>query len=99
MWTPERQKAFEKFKAILLSDVVLTYPQTDSGYKLYTDAPDYAIGAILVQEDVRIEGVVLYLSLMIDDVKRRWPTIEKEAYTLVYALQKPRPNQVRLTQR
>ena len=92
LWTPERQQAFEKLKAALISDVVLAYPQTDCAYKLYTDASDYAIGAILVQEDDHgVEHVVHYLSHMLDDVKRRWATIEKEAYTIVYALQKLRP--------
>ena len=78
LWTPERQQAFEKLKTALLSDVALAYPQTDCAYKLYTDASDYAIGAILVQEDDHgVERVVHYLLHMLDDVKRLWATIEK----------------------
>ena len=65
LWTPERQQAFEKLKAALLSDVVLAYTQTDCAYKLYTDASDYEIGAILVQEDDHgVERVVHYLSIV-----------------------------------
>ena len=34
-----------------MSPRVITHPRLDEPYKLYTDASDYAIGAILVQED------------------------------------------------
>ena len=91
IWTNERQRAFEKLKAVLLTDVVLAYPRTDRPYKLYTDASDYAVGAILVQEDEEgVERVIHYLSHTLDSVKRRWATIEKEAYAIVYTLQKLR---------
>ncbi len=50
-WNTECQQAFDKLKNVLTSDVVLAYPQTDKPYKLYTDASNYAVGAILVQED------------------------------------------------
>ena len=42
------------------------------------------------EDDHGVERVVHYLSHMLDDVKRFWATIEKEAYAIVYALQKLR---------
>ena len=81
IWTNERQRAFQRFKA------VLAYPRTDLPYKLYTDA----VGVILVQEDEEgVERVIHYLSHTLDSVKRRWATIEKEAYAIVFAPQKLR---------
>ena len=91
IWAIERQRASEKLKAVLLTDVVLSYPRTDRPYKLYTDASDYAVSAILVREDEEcVERVIYYLSYTLDSVKRRWATVEKEAYAIVYALQKLR---------
>ena len=67
-------------------------PRTDRPYKLYTDACDYAVGAILVQEDdTGTERVFQYLSHSLSSVQRRWATIEKEAYAVVYAISKLRP--------
>ena len=61
-WTKDCQNSFDKLKEILTSDIVLAYPQTDRPYKLYTDASNYAVGAILVQEDDSgIERVIHYL--------------------------------------
>ena len=71
---------------------LIRLPQTDKPYKLYTDASNYAVGAILVQEDDSgIERVIHYLSHMLDSTQAKWSTVVKEAYAIVYALQKLRP--------
>lgn len=91
-WGPRQQEAFESIKQILCNDIVLDYPNIQKPYKLYTDASNYAIGAILVQEDDNgIERVVEYISCTLKDSQLNWPVIEKEAYAVVYALQKLRP--------
>ena len=63
----------------------------DLPYTLYTDASDLCISAILCQthEDGK-EYVVQYISHQLSATQRRWATIEKEAYAVVYALQKLR---------
>ena len=77
---------------MLQSDRVLAYSRTDRSYKLYTDACDYAMGGVLFQEDdIGVERVVQYLSHQLNDQQRHWATIEKEAYAIVYSLQKLRP--------
>ena len=50
-WGDPEIQSFEKLKAALLSNKIMAYPQTDKPYKLFTDACDYAMGALLVQED------------------------------------------------
>ena len=63
MWNDEREEAFEKLKVILCSDLVMAYPRLDKPYKLYTDACDYAIGGIIVQDDDNnVERLVQYVS-------------------------------------
>ena len=91
-WGLAQQGAFEALKALLVSPHVMAHPQVDQPYKLYTDACDYAIGGILCQTDTQgVERVVQYISHQLNPVQRRWATIEKEAYAVIYALQKLRP--------
>ena len=92
VWGPSQSEAFEKLKQLLTSSHVMTAPRTDRPYKLYTDACDYAVGAILVQvDDSGTERVIQYVSHSLSSVQRRWATIEKEAYAVVYAISKLRP--------
>jgi transposase InsO family protein len=92
VWTGVHQQAFEDLKSALMSERVMAHPQTDKEYYLYTDACDYAVGAILVQKDDEgVERPIVYLSKQLSATQRRWATIEKEAYAVVYALKQLRP--------
>jgi hypothetical protein len=91
-WTEERQQAFDALKAALVSPAVMAHPDVDKPYSLFTDACDYSVGAVLVQCDEQgVERPIQYISHQLSGVQRRWATIEKEAYALIYALQKLRP--------
>ena len=91
-WGETQNDSFELLKQNLMSGRVMAYPQTNKPYKLFTDACDYACGAILVQEDEEgIERVIQYVSHQLSGAQLRWATIEKEAYAVVYALKKLRP--------
>lgn len=91
-WTARCDVAFQGLKKALTSAKVMAYPQVNKPFKLFTDACDYAVGAILVQDDDDgVERPIHYLSHQLTDVQRRWATIEKEAYAIIYALTKLRP--------
>ena len=91
-WGPEQQQSFDLLKSALTSNTIMAYPNVNQPYKLYTDACNYAIGGILVQVDSEgIERPIHYLSHQLNSCQRKWATIEKEAYAIVYALQKLRP--------
>ena len=65
----------------------MNYPNPDKPYKLYTDACDYAIGAILVQEDENgMERPIEYLAKQIPKSGLKWPTIQKEAFAIAVSL-------------
>ena len=49
-WTPEMQDAFEKTKALITIDTMSAYPDNNKNYDIYTDASDYQLGAVLMQE-------------------------------------------------
>jgi hypothetical protein len=58
-------------------------------FSVFTDACDYAVGAILTQ--TTSEGLnrpVAFASVKLTPVQQRWATIEKEAYAALWALQK-----------
>ena len=91
-WGPDQDRAFNQLKRLLTSAIVMAHPEVNKPYRLHTDASDYAIGAILCQvDDQGVERVVQYISHQLNPIQRRWATIEKEAYAVVYALQKLRP--------
>ena len=74
-----------------MSDTVMAHPKPDQSYLLYTDARDYAIGAILYQlDDQGVERPVVYPSKQLSNHQCKWATIEKEAYAVVYALEQLR---------
>ena len=90
-WGDAQERAFIALKAMLISPEVMAYPNLQKPYKLYTDACEYAIGGILVQTDeAGVERVIQYISHQLSPTQRRWATIEKEAYAVVYALTKLR---------
>ena len=91
-WTADQQHAWESLRDLLVSTQVMAYPQVGRPYKLYTDACDYAVGAILVQEDEHgVERPIQYISKQLSGAQLKWATIEKEAFAVVHALTKLRP--------
>ena len=92
VWTPEHQKAFQTLKDLLKSNYVMAHPDPNLPYKLFTDASDSCVGAILVQQKAEgVERVIQYVSHQLTSTQQRWATIEKEAYAVVYAITKLRP--------
>ena len=86
-WSPECEDSFQKLKERLCKDPIVNYPNPDKPYKLYTDACDYAIGAILVQEDENgMERPIEYLAKQIPKSGLKWPTIQKEAFAIAVSL-------------
>ena len=84
-WTSEHQKSFEALKNKLSEAPVLAHPQIGQPYILYTDASNYAIGAVLTQENNSEEHVIQYLSKQLSGSQLNWPIIEIECYSIVFA--------------
>ena len=90
-WTNEHTNAFEQLKEQLCSHQIMAHPDPSKPYILYTDACDYAIGGILCQEDENgIERPIQYISAQLTSTQRRWATVEKECWAVVYCLDKLR---------
>ena len=94
-WTDECQSAFEYLKQSLTVVPLLAYPDPNKPYTLYTDASNYCIGACLTQacEDeenvlpnAKNEKTIYYLLHKLSKTQCKWSTIEKEVYSINYAL-------------
>ena len=87
-WTNECQTAFETLRDALTKAPVLAFPDITKPYKVFTDASNSAIGSALVQNFPEGERVIQYLSHQLNETQQRWPIIEKEAYAIVYSIDK-----------
>ena len=58
-------------------------------YKLYTDVGDYCVGTVLCQDDTH-ERVIQYFSHQLASTQCTWPTIVKESFAIVYAIDRLR---------
>ncbi|CAM5133262.1 unnamed protein product [Eretmochelys imbricata] len=91
-WTKECQKAFNQFKATLMSDPVLRAPDFDKPFLVTTDASEHGVGAVLMQEGPDQEfHPLVFLSKKLSERESNCSVSEKECYAIVYALEKLRP--------
>ena len=62
VWTKDAEFAFQDLKQCLMSAPILQCPDFGRPFKLYTDACDYGVGAVLAQDTAEGETVVVYAS-------------------------------------
>jgi hypothetical protein len=80
-WGWSQQQAFDDLKQRLCSAPVLSLPDLQHPFEIETDASDYVVGVILTQHD----HPVAYHSETLSDTVRKYPTYDKEMYSIVQA--------------
>jgi len=81
--------AFEKLKKLVCTAPVLVPPKFGEPFLLYTDASLYAIGCCLAQEDeLGNKHAIAYGSQKLTPTQSNWSVIEREAYAILWALNK-----------
>jgi len=78
-WSESQQKAFAELKHYLFTTPVLTLPNLQKPFEIETNASDYAIGAVLTQQ----EHPVAYHSKELLDIVWKYPTYDKKMYSIV----------------
>ena len=89
-WTPVCQESFELLKASLMTEPILTYPDPNLPYVLFTDASKYACTCVLTQEkthqieekEVKILQPITYMSGLFHGSQMNWACLTKEAYAI-----------------
>ena len=85
-WNNERQVAFESLKSALLTAPVLQLADVSKPFRVYTDASDFAIGAVLLQEVDQEWLPVAYASRKLTPAEMNYTITEKETLAVVFAL-------------
>ena len=92
--TQKCQESFKLLKTSLMTDPILTYPDPNLPYVLFTDARKYAWACVLTQEKIHtLEGKETKLLHPITDMSRlfqgsqlNWACLTKEAYAIYMSI-------------
>ncbi|KAL0404247.1 UNVERIFIED_CONTAM: Transposon Tf2-11 polyprotein [Sesamum radiatum] len=81
-WTPQCQVSFDDLKRAMVTDPVLALPDMSKPFVVETDASDFALGGVLMQNG----HPVAFESRKLKDVERRYSVHEKELLAVVHYL-------------
>jgi hypothetical protein len=79
VWGRSQQKAFDDLKKCLYLAPALSLPDLQHPFEIEIDSSDYAVGIVLTQHG----HPVAYHSETLSDAIRKYPTYDKEMYTIV----------------
>ncbi|XP_028107290.1 uncharacterized protein LOC114306273 [Camellia sinensis] len=82
VWAEECQQAFQALKEVMSKDPVLALPDLGKAFDIQTDASDFALGGVLLQDG----HPIAYESRKLNDVERRYPVHEKELLAVLNCL-------------
>ena len=95
-WTLVCQESFELLKASLMREPILTYPDPNLPYVLFTDASKYTWACVLTQEkthmvegkETKILHPITYMSGLFRGSQMNWACLTKEAYAIYMSIKK-----------
>ena len=87
-WKAEHKAAFENLKMELTRPPVVMLPDCTKPFIVRTDASGTGMGAVLLQVVDGQRRIIEYASKQFKGAQLRYPTIEKEATAIDYALKK-----------
>ncbi|KAE8676551.1 hypothetical protein F3Y22_tig00111584pilonHSYRG00153 [Hibiscus syriacus] len=82
VWSNECQEAFDDLKNVVISEPVLTLPDLEKPLEVETDASDYAIGGVLLQD----KHPVAFESRKLNETEARYTAPEKVLLAVIHCL-------------
>lgn len=89
--SPEFITSFETCRTLLCNSPILQYPDFEKPFFVTTDCSNVAAGAVLSQNVQGNDLPVAYASKTLSEAERRYSTIEKELFAIIFALKTFRP--------
>ena len=95
-WTQVCQESFKLLKTSLMTEPILTYPDPNLPYVLFTDASKYTWACVLTQEkthmtegkEINILHPITYMSGLFRGSQNNWACSAKEAYAIYMSIKK-----------
>ena len=89
-WGEAEQKAFETLRECLITPPIVSFPDFEKEFLIFTDASNYGIGAVLSQIQNGEEVVIAYSSRHLNAAEKNYSAIEREALAIVYGVKRYR---------
>ena len=86
-WTPACQTAYETLKSLLLQEPIVAYPDFSLPFRLYTDASNIGLGAILAQIQDGRERIICCASRTLNTAEKNYSATKKECLAIVWGVQ------------
>ena len=86
-WGDDQQKAFEHLKQLLTSAPILHIPNDEGPFRVEADSSDFAMGAILSQEQEGKWWPITYQSKALSKVECNYEIHDKELLAIIQALE------------
>ena len=81
-WTTEHQESFDKMKALMAKETLVTFPDFNKEFEIHTDASALQLGACISQEG----KPVAFYSRKLQPAQTRYTTTERELLSIVETL-------------
>jgi putative transposase len=78
-WRKEHQDAFDQIKTLISKETLLTFPNFNEPFHIYTDASKYQLGAVIMQNNQPIA----FYSRKLNKAQKRYTTGEQELLSIV----------------
>jgi hypothetical protein len=86
LWTSQTTEAFEDLKRRMTEAPVLCIPDPELPFTVTTDASDFAVGAVLMQDKGQGPQPVAFTSRKMNSHERNYAAHEKETLAIMHAL-------------
>jgi hypothetical protein len=81
-WETVHQEAFDKIKQVIIDDVMLSFPDFNKPFEIHTDASDFQLGAVIMQE----RKPVAFYSRKLNPAQQNYTTGKREMLSILETL-------------